>query len=153
MDWSQISIGAIGGFVGKALLDFSKSGFDHFLEERKLRAVEQRALLAEQRQHDRKDAEKNSAAAEKLERDRAELIAFVTKLNGCTDFVSAARVVGEIHHFFSRYPLHLNQQNRAFLVEYPVDLIERAAYDVREDDDTTALDELKRKSMLLENTI
>jgi hypothetical protein len=153
MDWPQISVVALGTLAGKWLLDFLKSGWGHFLEERKQRGEEQRTIRREKREQDKIEAERQREATTKLEHDRSELIRLVTKLSGCTDFVSAARVVGEIHHFFLRCPLYLNQHNRAFLVKYPVDLTDRAAYDAREDDDTTTLDELKRESMLLETTV
>lgn len=147
VDWSQISVGAVAGSIGTWLLGALRATLDHLFEERKQRGEEQRTIRREKREQDKIEAERQREATAKLEHDRAELIRLVTKLKGCTDFIEAARVVGEIHHFYLRYPLYVNHDsNRAFLVKYPVNLSDRAAYAALEDDDTTTLAELKRES-------
>jgi len=146
MDWPQISVVALGTLAGKWLLDFLKSGWDHFLEGRKQRAAEQRTIRAEQREQDREEAERQRAATEKREHDGAELTRLRVRLCGCTDLVAGAGVVGDIHHFFFRSSLYLNYEpNRAFLIKHPADLPERAAWGLPEDD-TTTLAEMKRDS-------
>jgi len=159
MDWSQISVGALGALAGKWLFDFLKSGWDHVLEERKQRAVEQRTIRAEQREQSRGDAERQRLDAEKrseLERiainehaDRqAELFMLTTKLRGCAELVAASRVISEIHQFFHRHPLYVEGSLpiRMFLERYPINLIDQAAYSPQPDDDASLLAAIKHTS-------
>src|SRR5260370_28715718 len=100
MDWSQISLGAVGGFVGARFFDFLKSLLDHFLDERKQRAAEDRTIRAEQREEERKENERKRVEAAQLKKDGDTLESFKTQVRGATDLVAAAIFVGLIHDFF-----------------------------------------------------
>ena len=69
---------AMGGGVLKAWIDF-------FLEQRKQRAAEDRAIHAEQREEARREEERTQAEAAQLKKDEDVLLMYKTQLRGATD--------------------------------------------------------------------
>ncbi len=148
MDWSQFSIGAIAGTAGTWFLGGLKVGWEHWLEERKHRAADVRVIRAEEREEARKDAERQRARTENLEKDEATLLMYKTQVKGCTEETDAANIVKGIHSFFIQRPEYLRLQNNAvFLEKYPGNLPDFVAYDTTY---TLPLEELKSALDLLQ---
>jgi hypothetical protein len=142
MNWSQLSIGAMAGAVGTWLSGILKVGFEHWLDQRKALAAEERIIRTEKREEEKK-------AAEKLERDDATLLMLKTDVRGFTDVTDAADAIPPIRTFFGKSPEYLKiPSNRVFLEKYPQDFRDKLCYD--SDNFKASLDQLIQDLELLQ---
>jgi len=156
IDWSQVSVGAVGGAVGTWLLGLSKTGLEHFLEGRKQRAAEERAIRAEEREETRKETERNRAEAEQAKTHAGTLLMYKIQLRGCADLHAASAVVGGIHSFFIQHKQYLViSANTDFLIKYPGGFQQQVIEDAINSTKRFRLDELKRdaENLLVEQSL
>jgi hypothetical protein len=120
LDWSQVSIGAVGGGVLTWVGAFVTKLFEHYLEGKKQEAVLLREIRAEERAEHAREKERGLAKAEALGRTNNELLLLKTRLRGATELVYAGDVVKDIHGFFAKNPQYLSiRDNKSFLERYP----------------------------------
>lgn len=144
MPWTNGAIWAVAGSVGTWLSGLAKAGFEHYLEQRKEQATEERAIRAEQRSQVKVDQERRRAESDKLQADADKLLMYKTQLNGCSDLFAAASVIEGLHSFFVRQPSYLRiQDNASFLEKYPGDLQDQIGYDSKRASELS-LEQIKR---------
>jgi phage-related minor tail protein len=116
MNWGWFSTAAVGGILtelGRRLLDIGETWFKSHTEER-------RTIRAEERERANKEADRKREQAETVERDDACLLAYKTRLKGCSEWAEAVDIVSTIHRYLDQRPRYLEiSSNRDFLIKYP----------------------------------
>jgi hypothetical protein len=153
MNWSPGAwalLGVAGAEVGRRILDLAKGAGEHWLDRRKEKATEDRAIRAEQREQARLEAERTRAKDEQLQRDDDTLTSLKVEMRAVFDWGTAANAVEGIHDFFDeRKQYNKLFGNEAFLVKYPNYMAELIRIAGPEKLNSLHIEELKRDAEAL----
>jgi hypothetical protein len=154
MDWSQLSIGAIGA-VGAWVLTAIRGWIDAWIQEWSKDKDEERKIRAERRTEQREKEQRQEDAAARVAHNENTLRSIQIHIAGATCIINAAQELQRLHQFFDEHPRYTRVRvNREFLEKWPKTLYaELAAQNQPEEKNMTVHDKAVMLSRLKNDTL